>query len=193
MVVEPAEPVLEPFAYSPKPEDEQLQRYGTWQAGDLYDRFLGDTYTFGNWRFKPSTEFKLQRSNSRTVKFGAGKAGVGLDADLFTLYPRDHGMTCPVIEDTNSKQVFRLGRREIRARGDAEVSYMEAKGLCIWRVHTPPREGDNFGSCYYMAILGEKDAILFTGRYEAEKPEQATAFDAIVQTLEYVEEEETAG
>ncbi|MFK7790268.1 MAG: hypothetical protein AB8C95_12345 [Phycisphaeraceae bacterium] len=181
----PVDVGIQPYAYSPKPDDEVLERYRSWQTDGKYERFLGEAYTFGDWQFKPSTEFAFQRANPRTAKWGAGKAGIGLDADLFTLYPRDHGMTCPVYEDTETKQVFRLGRREIRARGDAEVSQLQSNGLVIWRVHTPANEGDRFGSCYYMAIVGEKDAILFTCRYDAEKPEQIAAFDAVVKTLEY--------
>ena len=186
----PAETGVQPFAFSPKPDDALLEQYETWEADGSYDRFLGEAYTFGDWRFQPSKEFALQRTNSRTAKWGAGKAGIGLDADLFKLYPRDHGMTCPVHEDTQTRQVFRLGRREIRARGNAEVSHLESNGLCIWRIHTPADEGDRFGSCYYMVIQGEQDAILFTARYDAKKPEQIAAFDAVVNTLEYVQSEE---
>lgn len=180
---------IQPFEYSPKPDDALMEKYKTWQADNTYDRFLGETFTFGDWRFRPSKEFELQRSNSRMAKWGAGKAGIGLDADLFKLYPRDRGMTCPVHEDTETKQVFRLGRREIRARGDAEVNHLHRNGLMIWRIHTPAQEGDKYGSCYYMAILGEEDAILFTCRYDAKRPEQIAAFDAVVQTLEYVKAE----
>jgi len=183
---EPVEIAIEPYTYSPKPDDALLERYKTWQADGSYDRFLGEAYEFGDWRFKPSSEFKFQRSNARTAKWGVGKAGLGLDADIFKLYPRDKGMACPVHEDTKTKQVFRLGRREIRAKGDAEISHLESNGLMIWRIHTPAQEGQKYGSCYYMAVLGEEDAILFTARYDAKKPEQIAAFDAVVQTLEYV-------
>ncbi|MEM9345248.1 MAG: hypothetical protein AAGB26_01395 [Planctomycetota bacterium] len=176
----------EPIALSPKPDQTLLEKYGAWQADGSYSRHLGDSFEFGDWRFKPSREFKLQRTNSRTAKWGVGKAGIGLDADLFKLYPRDHGMACPVHEDTETRQVFRLGRREIRARGNAKVCHLKNNGLVIWRIHVPASTGDRYGSCYYFTVLGEEDAILFTGRYEAEKPEQIAAFDAVVQTLEYV-------
>ncbi|MEM9109091.1 MAG: hypothetical protein AAGC72_03630 [Planctomycetota bacterium] len=181
-----AKPEVEPIALSPEPDQALLEKYDTWQADGSYSRHLGESFEFGDWRFKPSREFKLQRTNSRTAKWGVGKAGIGLDADLFKLYPRDHGMACPVHEDTETRQVFRLGRREIRARGNAEVCHLKSNGLVIWRIHVPAGTGDRFGSCYYFTVLGEKDALLFTCRYEAEKPEQIAAFDAVVQTLEYV-------
>ncbi len=187
---EPTEIAIEPFTYSPKPDDTLLEQYKPWQADGSYDRFLGESYEFGDWRFKPSTEFIFQRGNARTAKWGVGKAGLGMNADLFTLYPRDKGMTSPVHQDSEDMQIFRLGRREIRARGDAEISHLQSNGLMIWRIHTPASEGDRYGSCYYMTILGEEDAILFTCRYDAGKPEQTAAFDAVVQTLKYTKDAE---
>lgn len=188
--VAPEVKVVQPYDYSPKPDDALLEKYTPWQADQSYARFLGETYTFGDWQFRPSREFIFQRSNSRTAKWGVGKAGLGMDADVFKLYPRDKGMTSPVHQDNEDMQIFRLGRREIRARGNAEISHLESNGLMIWRIHTPAREGERAGSCYYMAILGEEDAILFTCRYAADKPEQIAAFDSVVQTLEYVKAEQ---
>ena len=188
--VVPEVKAVQPYDYSPKPDDALLEKYTPWQADKSYDRLLGEAYTFGDWQFRPSREFIFQRSNSRTAKWGVGKAGLGMDADVFKLYPRDKGMTSPVHQDNEDMQIFRLGRREIRARGNAEISHLERNGLMIWRIHTPAREGDRTGSCYYMAILGEEDAILFTCRYAADKPEQIAAFDSVVQTLEYVKAEQ---
>lgn len=183
---EPQGPAPLAITLSPKPEDNQLTSYTRWASDGSYAQWLGEAFDVGKWRIKPSTEFKLddQHANGAGWDVVGGTRGVGLDADLYTLYPRDVGLASPVVEDTDSRQVFRLGRRTIRTTGDAEVSYKDVNGLLVWRIHVPPSERSNLATCYYTAVVNDQ-AIVLTARYDAAKPEQVTGFDAIADTLQF--------
>lgn len=186
--IEAAEPAPEPLelTHSPMPDADVLQSYKRWAMTEDYSQWLGEESKLSGWRFKPSTEFNLDRKNTRAVNWDVkgGMPGVGLDIELFTLYPRDKGMASPIIENTEKKQLFRLGRRQVRAYGDAQITYKAVNGLLVWRIHVPPTEKSKLATCYYAAIVDEQ-MIVFTARYNHAKPQQITAFDAIVQTLQY--------
>lgn len=185
---QPVEPTIQPLelTHSPEPSNEALVGYERWLSTNDYEQYLGLEHELGPWSFKPSTEFYQSSSTKRMAKWDAtkGTRGVGLDVQLFELYPRDKGLASPVIEDGETKQVFRLGRRTVNARGDATVSYQDCNGLLVWRIQIPASEKSDLATCYYTAIAGEQ-AIVFTARYDKDKPQQLIAFDAIADTLQY--------
>jgi len=180
----PEAPPLE-LTHSPQPTSRTLASYTLWTVNESYN-MLGQSYDLADWSFQPSVEFEQTGANARTAEWDArgGARGIGLDAELHTLYPRDVGMASPVVEDNASRQVFRLGRREVRARGDAQISYKDINGLLVWRIMVPADARSQLATCYYTAIVGDQ-AIVFVARYDKDRPQQMDGFDAMLGTLQY--------
>ena len=182
-VVPRRELVLE---HSPLPLDDALDPYAFWAVADGYEQFLDEPTQVNGFSVRSSVEFRKMRQNSREAEWDApgGTRGVGLDMRVDELLPRDLGLTSPVLEDAEGRQVFRLGRRQERAMGEATITYLDHNGLLIWRITVPASATSELATCYYAAVADNKMVVL-TARYDKDKPEQLTGFDAIAGTLAY--------
>jgi hypothetical protein len=185
------EPVVYPgeqleLEHSPRPLESQLAGYEPWELTDTYERFLGETHRVGAFTLRATTEFAFEGQNARGASWGAtaGKRGVGLEMQIDRLYPRDAQLRSPVLEDFADYQEFRIGRRTVRAAGEAEVRYRDSHGLLIWRIALPANEGSQLATCHYVAIV-EGQMVVLTARYDKDKPGQLVAFDTIAGTLVY--------
>ncbi|XAL98441.1 hypothetical protein OT109_12730 [Phycisphaeraceae bacterium D3-23] len=171
--------------YSPLPDASALVPYARWESADDYEAFLGDPVTVGSFALRPTTEFSFEGQSARRASWDVpGSRGIGLDLRVDTVHPRDAGLASPVIEDSEDRQEFRLGRQTQRARGGAEVSYRDVNGLLIWRISVPAVEGAALATCYYTAIVDDQMVVL-TARYDKDRLDQLEGFDAMAESLTF--------
>ncbi|MEM9345837.1 MAG: hypothetical protein AAGB26_04375 [Planctomycetota bacterium] len=160
--------------------------YEPWTISDQVDKYLGDTESFGRFRFQPLKDLRASAKNSDRyaewfARTDSGKVGMTLKFEK--LLEGQAAIKVPLTTDPATGEfMLELGRRKLRPQSKPDVTYRDGNGLRIWRVLMPQAGGASVRRCYYLVALTDGHLVI-AADFERDKALQLQAMDASVASL----------